>query len=72
MNLKRFWMTTFMVIALAPLMRAEIELRPIFNGTDFSGWKVPESNIWWKVQNGLISAKSGPDQSGSILWTEKP
>ena len=40
---------------------------PIFDGKDFSGWKVPEGNIWWSVTEGNIVAKSGPKKRGSIL-----
>lgn len=41
-----------------------------FNGEDFSGWKVPENNIWWKVEQGELLVTSGPEQQGSQLWTE--
>jgi len=47
------------------------KLKPIFNGKDLSGWKVPDKNIWWKVNDGILSCKSGPKRRGSILWTEK-
>ncbi|NND34246.1 MAG: DUF1080 domain-containing protein [Saprospiraceae bacterium] len=43
----------------------------IFNGDDFSGWIVPENNIWWKAENGILSVTSGPELKGNILWTEK-
>ena len=43
----------------------------LFNGKDFSGWKVPKDNIWWSVVDGAIVAKSGPKKRGSNLWTEK-
>ncbi len=45
--------------------------RAIFNGTDFTGWVVPENNTWWRVHDGMISVKSGPRKKGSVLWTEK-
>ena len=45
--------------------------QPIFNGSDLTGWKVPEGNIWWKARDGMISVKSGPEKKGSNLWTEK-
>lgn len=44
---------------------------PIFNGKNLDGWKVPENNIWYKVNNGILEIRSGPDLKGSILWTEK-
>ncbi|MBV6643707.1 MAG: DUF1080 domain-containing protein [Cyclobacteriaceae bacterium] len=47
------------------------KLKKIFNGKDLSGWVAPEGNIWWSANNGILTAKSSPDQKGSILWTEK-
>ncbi len=46
------------------------KLKKIFNGKDLSGWVAPEGNIWWSAGNGILTAKSSPDQKGSILWTE--
>ena len=43
----------------------------LFNGKDFTGWKVPKDNIWWSVVDGTIVAKSGPRKRGSNLWTER-
>jgi hypothetical protein len=51
---------------------AEPGLKPIFNGKDFTGWKViPEPNIHWKIVNGVIVAEDDPSRKGSYLWTEK-
>lgn len=47
------------------------ELPLAFNGKDFTGWVVPEDNIWWQVENGALICKSGPEKKGSVLWTEK-
>ncbi len=44
-------------------------LKSIFNGKDFEGWVLPDDNLWWKVEGGVLVAKSGPEQKGSILWT---
>jgi len=49
----------------------EPKLKKIFNGKDLKGWKAPEANIWWSVNNGILSVKSDPKKTGSILWTEK-
>ena len=43
----------------------------IFNGSDLQGWMVPDSNVYWSAQDGILSAQSDPAQKGSILWTEK-
>ena len=47
------------------------KMKKAFNGKNFKGWVVPQDNIWWSVNDGIIMAKSGPEQKGSILWTEK-
>ncbi|MEM6279981.1 MAG: DUF1080 domain-containing protein, partial [Verrucomicrobiota bacterium] len=55
-------------LCLAPAMAEETSL---FNGRDLSGWKVPKDNIWYLVKDEVLQVRSGPDQKGSILWTEK-
>ncbi len=47
------------------------ELSSIFNSEDFAGWKVPEDNLWWSVESGVIRGANDPDRRGSILWTER-
>ena len=47
------------------------DTQPIFNGKDLSGWKVPENNIWWHANEGVLEVRSGPKKKGGILWTEK-
>lgn len=49
----------------------EPKLKKIFNGKNLDGWVVPEGNIWWKAEKGILSAQSGPEKKGSILWTNK-
>ena len=67
---------TVAVLAIAALIisasfdEKEPKLKKIFNGKNLKGWNVPEENIWWTVDNGTLTAKSDPDQIGSILWTE--
>lgn len=59
------------LLLLTPVVRSEENLQPIFNGKDLSGWVVPENNIWWLVEDGVLQVRSGPEKKGSILWTEK-
>jgi hypothetical protein len=47
------------------------DFKPLFNGNDFSGWQEPENNLWWTIENGVLIAKSDPEQKGSTLWTSK-
>ena len=68
--------TTLFSIALLSfslpfLSIAEEKFEPLFNGKDLEGWKVPEGNIWWLVEDGVLQVRSGPKKKGSILWTEK-
>lgn len=45
----------------------------IFNGKDFTGWKVPQGdNGHWKVKGGLIDCDALSEAAGDkSLWTEK-
>ena len=43
----------------------------LFNGKDLSGWKVPEPNPWWKVENGVLVGNQAPGKKGNIIYTEK-
>jgi len=45
------------------------EMKSIFNGEDLTYWKVPENNIWWSVDGGVLWARSDQEQTGSILWS---
>lgn len=47
------------------------ELKPIFNGTDFTNWKEPKKNIWWTVKDQELSCQSDRKKKGSTLWTAK-
>jgi Domain of Unknown Function (DUF1080). len=47
------------------------ELRPIFNGRDFEGWVLPEPNLHWRVEEGVIVGVSDEARKGSVLRTEK-
>ena len=74
MSKKSNWMFVFLgLISLSCLQPAWAQdaLTSIFNGRDLNGWVVPENNIWFKADDGLLKIKSGEDQTGKILWTEK-
>ena len=60
-------MLAFLITANA----GELEFKPLFNGTNFNGWQEPENNIWWTIENGVLVAKSDPEEKGSTLWTSK-
>lgn len=48
----------------------EETLRPLFNGTDFTGWKVPEQSECWTISDSVLQVRSNEAKVGSTLWTE--
>ena len=59
------------VVVMLAAYAQEHALPCAFNGKDLTGWKVPEDNIWWRVEDGLLKLRSGPELKGTTLWTEK-
>ncbi len=49
----------------------DVKFKKAFNGKNLKGWVAPDNNIWWSVKDDVLSAKSGPKKTGSILWTKK-
>jgi hypothetical protein len=47
------------------------QMKKIFNGKNLKGWVVPENNIWWSANNGVLFGKNIPKKKGTILWTQK-
>ena len=45
--------------------------KTLFDGSNLEEWKIPENNIWWSIEEGVLWAKSDPNQVGSILWTKE-
>ncbi|MEM8487858.1 MAG: DUF1080 domain-containing protein [Bacteroidota bacterium] len=71
MTTPRFLIACSLLLLLPVTLQAQSTGIPdAFNGKDFAGWIVPENNIWWSVQDGVLQATSDPEQSGSVLWTE--
>jgi hypothetical protein len=46
------------------------KLKKIFNGKNLKGWVVPENNVWWTANDGVLFVKSTAEKKGSILWSE--
>ncbi len=61
--------TLCITLAMVPLK--DPKMKKIFNGKNLNGWIAPENNIWWTAHDGILTAKSGPEKKGSILWTDK-
>lgn len=53
------------------LQAQNVKMKKAFNGKNLKGWVEPENNMWWTAEGGILSAKSDPEQKGSILWTQK-
>lgn len=47
------------------------ELKAIFDGKDLTGWKVPQNNTWWSVEDGVLVGQYDEKLNGSMLYTEK-
>jgi len=47
------------------------ELQPLFNGKDLSGWRLPDPNPFWRVENGILIGQSDEKRKGHVLYTEK-
>lgn len=67
--MKRYFIFIAVLIFCMSTMAAEPDLKPLFDGKSFDGWQEPDNNIWWKINNGVLAAKSDPEQKGSVLWT---
>lgn len=61
----------FMIGGLYSLTAQEPKMKKAFNGKNLKGWTVPDNNIWWSADDGVLAAKSGPEKKGSIIWTDK-
>ncbi len=65
------------VLAGTPIALAQYQAPPgfvsLFNGSDFSGWKMPEGdNGHWKIVNGVIDYDALSEAKGDKnLWTVK-
>ena len=59
------FLTVFSCLALSLLALAEEpEMKSIFNGKDLTGWKAPDDNIWFSVEDEMLRVKSGPKKKG--------
>src|SRR5262245_59819924 len=72
-----FLLCSFALIIPVTLPGADNQPPPgfaeLFNGRDFSGWKVPDGdNGHWKVLDGVIDYDAASEAKGDkTLWTER-
>lgn len=52
-------------------MAADLDFRPLFNGTDLTGWRTPHPNPFWKVVDGVLVGENDEKRRGNVLYTEK-
>ncbi|HON06544.1 MAG TPA: hypothetical protein PLW02_00430, partial [Verrucomicrobiota bacterium] len=43
------------------------EFVSLFNGKDLTGWKVPNPNPFWRVENGILIGENDEKLKGSML-----
>lgn len=48
-----------------------VELKPIFTSTNLAGWRVPNPNPFWRVENGVLIGENNEQLKGHILHTER-
>ncbi len=48
-----------------------VELKSIFTGTNLAGWRVPNPNPFWRVENGVLIGENNEQLKGHILHTER-
>jgi 3-keto-disaccharide hydrolase len=46
-------------------------LQPIFNGRDLSGWKAPDPNPFWRVEDGVLIGENDAKRKGNVLYTDQ-
>ena len=46
-------------------------LKAIFNGADLTGWRVPDPNPFWRVENGVLIGENNEALKGHTLHTEQ-
>ena len=58
-----------LALVAAPRITQAQRLPLAFDGKNLAGWRVPEGNIWWSVEKGVLKVESDPKRLGSELWT---
>jgi len=64
-------MSVMMFTICAAFAADEPALEPVFNGKDFTGWKVPATNPWWTIADGVLIGQNDEKMKGNTLETEK-
>jgi len=65
------WASALFCAMLNCGLAAEAGMHPLFNGKDLSGWKVPEPNPFWRVEDKVLIGENDEKRKGHVLFTEK-
>lgn len=68
--MKKLLATLFLLMVIVSTHAQDPKLKKIFNGKNLKGWVVPENNVWWTANDGVLFVKSTAEKKGSILWSE--
>ena len=68
--MKKLLAAFFLLMVIVSTQAQDPKLKKIFNGKNLKGWVVPENNVWWTANDGVLFVKSTAEKKGSILWSE--
>jgi hypothetical protein len=68
--MKKLLAAFLLLMIIVSTQAQDPKLKKIFNGKNLKGWVVPENNVWWTANDGVLFVKSTAEKKGSILWSE--
>jgi hypothetical protein len=68
--MKKLLAAFLLLMVIVSTQAQDPKLKKIFNGKNLKGWVVPENNVWWTANDGVLFVKSTAEKKGSILWSE--
>jgi len=68
--MKKLLAAFFLLMVIVSTQAQDPKLKKIFNGKNLKGWVVPDNNVWWTANDGVLFVKSTAEKKGSILWSE--
>lgn len=70
--MNHWYILFFALLTVSPIwcQSGNFKMESLLSG-DLDQWEVPENNIWWTFEDGILEAKSDLEKTGSILWTKK-
>lgn len=60
-----------LMLTMSVFAQDKSDLQPVFTGKDLAGWKAPEPNPFWKVEDGVLIGENDEKLKGHVLYTEK-